>query len=100
MFAVHHYRLLKGKPIQIFKSLPSGYGRKEVNDELDKVRCFRNRINHNEPICFVNNNIDFTNTLEAYQSIQNILTWIDPNLLRFVKDIDKVENTIKSAKRI
>lgn len=100
LFAVHHYRLLKGKPIQVFKSLPSGYGRKEVNDELDKVRCFRNRINHNEPICFVNNNIDFTNTLEAYQSIQNILTWIDPNLLRFVKDIDKVEKTIESAKRI
>lgn len=26
LFEVHHYRLLKGKPIQIFHSLPAGHG--------------------------------------------------------------------------
>lgn len=100
LFEVHHYRLLKGKPIQIFRSLPAGHGRKEVNDELDKVRRFRNRINHNEPICFKGNNIDFTETLEVHQSIINLLIWMDPEIVKFISDIDKVGRTIRRANLI
>jgi len=100
LFEVHHYRLLKGKPIQIFQSLPAGHGRKEVNDELDKVRRFRNRINHNEPICFRGNQIDFTDTLEVHESITKILTWIDPEIIKLISDIDKVKKTIDKAKKI
>jgi hypothetical protein len=100
LFEVHHYRLLRGKPIQIFQSLPSGYGRKEVNDELDNVRRFRNRINHNEPVCFIGNDIDFSQASEVHQSINNILAWIDPEFLKLIKDIDKVQKTIGEAKKI
>ncbi|MFN4084372.1 MAG: hypothetical protein ACK4LB_00440 [Spirosomataceae bacterium] len=100
LFEVHHYRLLKGKPIQIFQSLPAGHGRKEVKDQLDKVRRFRNRINHNEPICFKGNNIDFTDTLEVYKSLINLLTWIDPEIIKLISDIDKVKKTIDKAKTI
>jgi hypothetical protein len=100
LFEVHHYKLLKGKPIQIFSSLPSGFGRKEVNDELEKVRCFRNRINHNEPVCFVNNNIDFSQTIDAYYSIINLLKWIDPVLINFINDLDNVIKVIERAKKI
>ena len=100
LFEVHHYRLLKGKPIQIFHSLPGGHGRKEVNDELDKVRRFRNRINHNEPICFSGNTIDFTEALEVHKSITNLLTWIDPEIIKLISDIDKVKKTIDKSKTI
>lgn len=100
LFEVHHYRLLKGKPIQIFHSLPPGHGRKEVNDELDKVRRFRNRINHNEPICFNGNTIDFTETLEVHKSIVNLLTWIDPEIIKLISDTDRVKKTIKRAEKI
>ena len=100
LFEVHHYRLLRGKPIQIFHSLPAGHGRKEVNDELDKVRRFRNRINHNEPICFNDNVIDFTETLEVHKSITNLLVWIDPEIIKLISDIDKVKKTINKAKTI
>lgn len=99
-FEVHHYRLLKGKPIKIFQYLPSGHGRKEVNEELNKVRRFRNRINHNEPICFSGNYFDFTETLEVHNSIINLLTWIDPELIKFIADIDKVQKKINQAKKI
>jgi len=75
LFEVHHYRLLRGKPIQIFKTLPPGNGRKEVNDELDKIRRFRNRINHNEPVCFSGNSINFTETLEVHQSVSGFVYW-------------------------
>jgi hypothetical protein len=100
LFEVHHYRLLKGKPIQIFHLLPAGHGRKEVNEELDKVRRFRNRINHNEPICFNGNNIDFSETLEVHKSIINLLTWIDPEILKLFSDLDKVKKTINKAIKI
>lgn len=88
------------KPIQIFQSLPVGHGRKEVNDEMDKVRRFRNRIKHNEPICFNGNNIDFTATREVHKSITNLLTWIDPEIIKLISDIDKVKKTIDKAKTI
>jgi hypothetical protein len=100
LFEVHNYRLLKGKPIQIFQTLPSGFGRKEVNDQLDKVRRFRNRINHNEPICFNGELIDFNETVEVHHSIINLLTWIDPEIIKLLSDLDKVQKTVERAKKI
>jgi hypothetical protein len=90
LFEPHHYKLLSGKPIQIFKSLPAGYNRKKVNQELDKIRRFRNRINHNEPICFSGNTLDLSNAIEVYNSIRSVISWIDPKLLTFLKDKDTV----------
>ena len=100
LLEVHHFRLLRGKPIKIFSTLPSGYGRKEISDELGKIRRFRNRINHNEQVCFNGNNIDFSATLGVHQSILKILNWIEPELLNFIRDIDKVQKTIDSAMKI
>ncbi|MCU0423408.1 MAG: hypothetical protein MUC81_11410 [Bacteroidia bacterium] len=100
LFEVHHYRLLKGKPIQVFKKLPSGYGRKEVNDELDKVRRFRNRLYHNEPICFINNNINVDESVKVYKSVINLLSWIDPELNKLISDIDQVEFKLDKVKAI
>jgi hypothetical protein len=96
-FEVHNYKLLRGAPIKVFSSLPSGYGRKQVNDELNKVRLFRNRINHNEPICFSGNNIDFSETLEVYESIIKLLKWLDPQLLIFISEFDDIKRNINRA---
>jgi hypothetical protein len=100
LFEVYHYKLLKGKPIQVFATLPTGYGRKEICEELDKIRRFRNRINHNEPVCFSGTNIDFTTALEVYNSIIDIMTWIDPALIKFISNLDKVKITVDNAKKI
>lgn len=99
LFEVHHYRILKGRPIQIFHTLPSGYGRKEVNDELDKIRRFRNRINHNEPICFKGNAVDFSEAIRVHQSIINLLTWIDPEITKWTSGLDNVRITIQNSYR-
>ncbi len=99
-FEVHNYKLLKGKPIQIFKYLPSGYGRKEVNELLNNIRRFRNRINHNEPICFKEDNIDFSNTILVYNSIIKILSWINPDIISFISDIDTVIKNIKQTEKL
>lgn len=100
LFEVHHYRLLLGKPIKIFKTMPPGYGRKEVCDALNTIRMFRNRINHNEPICFGGSHIDFTDATNVYNSLISILTWIDPAIINWIKDLDKVLKTIDSAKKV
>ena len=100
LFENHHYKILKGRPIKLFKNLPSGYGRTEILNELSKVRQFRNRINHNEPICFVGVAIDFSNTTAVYQSILNLLKWINPELIPWIKDIDKINATITKGQNV
>ncbi|MCF0060006.1 hypothetical protein MUK70_12215 [Dyadobacter chenwenxiniae] len=94
LFEVNHYKLLQGTPIQIFQVLPAGYGRKDVKDTLDVIRRFRNRINHNEPICFEGFKIDFNNALNVHLAIVSVLNWIDPDLVKFISDLDQVEWTI------
>lgn len=100
IFENHHYKILKGRPIKMFKNLPKGYGRTEILNELTKIRQFRNRINHNEPICFVGSAIDFSETLTVYNSIQHVLTWINPELNKWIKSLDKVKSVIAKGQKI
>jgi hypothetical protein len=99
LFTVHHYKLLKGKPIQIFNHLPAGIGRKEVYDKLNEIRLFRNRIYHNEPVCFVGNTINFYHCEQNYQNIVDVLNWIEPNLIRWIGSLDTVNNKLRIARR-
>lgn len=100
LFELSLYRILRGRPIQIFNHLPAGIGRTEVCDRLNKVRKFRNRINHNEPICFIGNNIDFNYAEDVYNSIIELVSWIDPELVDWIKNMDSVMIKINNAKKI
>ena len=80
LYETSHYSLLQGRPIQVFQHLPRNHGRREVANALTKIRAFRNRINHNEPICFNGGTIDFTAVEDVYQSVTHILDWIDKDL--------------------
>jgi hypothetical protein len=93
-FDLNYYKILKGSPIKIFKYLPSYVGRKEISDNINKIRRFRNRINHNEPICFNKNKIDFSEAIEVHNAILNLLQWIDPEIIDFINPIDTVLETI------
>lgn len=84
-YETHHYALLAGVPCRIFKKLPPGFGRKEINDIIVQVRELRNRINHNEPICFVNRKCDFSYVKGMYTIISDFLTWIDPEIMPSLK---------------
>lgn len=94
-FDLIHYKILKGVPIQAFQKLPAGYGRKEVYEALNKIRDFRNRINHNESICFVGRRLDFSYAKEIYQTITQILNWIDPDIQSSLYEIDRVLKVIE-----
>lgn len=99
-FDLHHYKLLKGRPIQLFNYLPSNCNRKIILDELNQIRQFRNRIYHNEHICFKNSKVDFSNAESIYQSILSLLNWIDPEIVKFTKAIDQVEYNLIKAKKL
>lgn len=99
LFELQHYKLLKGRPIKMFCNLPSGYGRKEIYDALNKIRLHRNRIYHNEPICFDSNGKScFCDAIVIHKLILDVFLWIDPNLIGWLEDIDEVSGTISSIK--
>jgi hypothetical protein len=100
LFELYYYRILLGRPIQIFTNLPSGHGRSQVTGALNKIRLFRNRIYHNEPICFDTAVINFQKAEDIHQLIKDLLTWCDPELLDWIKDIDQIETKIRNAKKI
>lgn len=93
-FEPHHFKILKGKPIQIFHDLPKGMGRKEILNKLNAIRQFRNRINHNEPICFVDNKFSYSEIQTIHQSIYELLKYLDERLIDFVASVDKTQETI------
>lgn len=98
-FDLIHYKLLKGIPCKVFQKLPSEYGRKEIYEILNAVRTFRNRINHNEPICFINGKMDFSYARNMYHLILDFLNWIDPIIALSLKEVDKVLETINKEEK-
>ena len=100
LFELTFYKILSGRPIQIFGNLPTGTNRIDVMNRLNKIRNFRNRISHSEPICFTNNIIDFSEATDVYATIIELFNWIDPELEKFIKDIDTVSVKITNAQRI
>lgn len=73
LFDTHHYRLIGGSVIQGFPNKPPHMNRNQVNQKLNDVREFRNRVYHNEPICFSNDEIDFTEAIMIRQTIHELL---------------------------
>jgi len=100
LFERTYYRILLGRPIQIFTNLPSGHGRDEVIDALNQIRLFRNRLYHNEPLCFNAAAISFQKAEDIHGLIKDILNWCDPELTIWIKDIDQIAVKIRNAKKI
>jgi hypothetical protein len=100
LFDTHHYRLLSGSIIHCFPNKPHTIQRKQINLILDEIREFRNRIYHNEPICFNGNIIDFNEAMRIKSDIYNILNWMDADLALYVAKFDSIDTNIKEALKI
>lgn len=101
-FDPKHYRLLAGRPISIFTTLPSGTNRSNILDKINRIRDFRNRIYHNEPVVFKKdtNGIPYF-TLEccqnAYDDILDIFKWLNLDFNCWTKRINNVPFEIQRA---
>ena len=95
LFEKKYYKILKGRPIQIFEKLPKDISRVDISNRLNKIRRFRNRINHNEPICFEGLSVALTIPIETLEAIKTLLMWINPETLKLLEEFNDVENEIR-----
>ena len=100
LFDPHHYRLIGGIVIHSFKNKPAGINRSAISQKLNRIREFRNRVYHNEPICFNGNTIDLTYAENIKNEIYEMLNWIDADLTDYVEYFDAIDNKINIAKKI
>jgi hypothetical protein len=100
LFDTHHYRLIGGAVIHCFPHKPSYVNRNVLNGRLNRIREFRNRIYHNEPVCFLGNTIDFTYANAIRQEIYELLSWIDADLVDYLKQFDVINHKINLASRL
>lgn len=94
LFSRPHYRLLSGKPIQIFPFKPAVENRASLHQKLKKIRDFRNRVNHCEPLCFTGNVIDCSEATIIRRYILELTDWINPSIIPFLNKLDNVNNKI------
>lgn len=102
LYETHHYALLQGVPCTIFRGLPTGYGRKEINAIIQDIRIMRNRVSHNEPLCFDNRQFDMTYVKQMYVLISDFFTWINPNIIPTMAQeaLDNVQAEIAKTEAI
>lgn len=102
LYEAHHYSLLCGVPCTIFHDLPAGIGRKKINQKIQQVRKMRNRISHNEPLCFKDKSFDTTYANEMYITICHLITWLSPHILQTIskENLDQVKSEIITAEEI
>ena len=104
-FDNYHYRILTGVPIQIFSRLPQGTNRAMIFDKLTRIRDFRNRVYHNEPIIFEKDNsgnpyFSLKIANEAYTDIEDIFQWLDIDFIKWTKRINNINFEIERAECI
>lgn len=90
LFDPHHFRLMGGVVINSFPHKPIHANRKAIAGMLKEIREFRNRVYHNEPICFKGNDRDFSKAIQIREYIIELTGWIDPKLLKTLKYYDNI----------
>lgn len=100
LFEVHHYRLIGGIVIHSFLNKPTNVNRNIISQKLNRIREFRNRIYHNEPICFNGSNVDFTYAQSIKLEIYELLEWIDSDLTEYVQYFDNIDAKISIANNL
>lgn len=94
LFLAHHYTLLQGQPIQIFPNKLPRENRASLHAKLDTIKEFRNRVNHCEPLCFNGHQIDCSEALKVRDTLYDLVSWINPQLHQFFKNLDNVKNKV------
>lgn len=100
MFEDYHHRLLGGVLLSCFPHKPRRVNRNTLHQKMKRVNKLRNRVYHNEPICFDNNSIDFSKVEQARTDVLELLSWIGVSAEKYCLEYDNILNKIESAKKI
>lgn len=102
LFQNTHFEILNGTPLRAFKNLPVGGNRQLIDDSLTRIRDFRNRIYHNEPIIFGKDSkgvttFDLNIVHQVYEDIRNIFIWMGLDFNKWTIRINNISLEIKCA---
>ncbi|WP_084709074.1 Abi family protein [Aequorivita vladivostokensis] len=90
------YELILWKPLR--KAFPylekSERQRNNVSAPINKIRDFRNRVFHHEPISW-----NLYRLIETHERILKVMGWLNEDLPKVAKEIDRVPNIIKNARQ-
>jgi len=96
LFEPDHYKLIGGSIIHSFPHKPSQVNRKVILSLLCKIRDFRNRIYHNEPVCFNGTSVDFSYAVQIKNDLFYILDWLEPDIKKYVQQFDNIDEKINN----
>jgi hypothetical protein len=75
--------------LRIFPNKIRGLNQKDIYHDLDRIRIFRNRIAHYEPICFDRSgHINVNYSLEIYNSIAQYITFLGHNPKELLRGVE------------
>ena len=99
-FKRSYFRLLRGRPIQIFRNAAIQVQRAEVYVMLQNIRRLRNRIYHNEPICFLRRAINVTEVETLCLNLNKIMQWLNEDINQFIQGNETHQNIIHQIKQL
>lgn len=97
LFDAHHYRLIGGCVIHCLTKKPSAINRSSISLKLSRIKEFRNRVYHNEPICFSGNVINLSGAIQVKADIYDLVGWMDPKLTIYFQSFDNVDDKIANT---
>ncbi len=97
LFEPRYYKLINGYVIHCFPDKPTHVNRIYIANMLREIRIFRNRIYHNEAICFENMTIDFSYALKIKEYIFKLLEWMDTELKEYAIQLNTIDETITNS---
>lgn len=105
LFDNTHYTILNGTPIRIFLKLPADTNRQLIDEKLSRIRDFRNRVYHNEPIIFSKDAsgkpfYDLTKAHEVYSDIQDIFEWLKLDFKDWTIRINNIPFELERAEHV
>lgn len=93
-FKADYYSFVKGSVINCFSNRPKHIQRKMIYNHLYEIRQLRNRIYHNEPICFGKTGIDFSKALQVKKELYELAEWLEPDTVPYMQQFDDIDNQI------
>ena len=76
---------------------PNHVGRQAIFAKADSVRYFRNRVYHNEPICFSKTGLDSSHARKVRLEAHELLQWMNVDLAHYAQYFDNITAKINSA---
>ena len=100
LFTKRNYRLGGKTLLQIFPNRPKGTMQRKVYEDITRIREFRNRVAHHEPICFNSDGqIDLNYIQTQYMLIKDYLTYLGvmpQSVLKIVESPDLLMTELES----